>query len=106
MANGNIWEDKNFEKITADFNNSTPEKLVDLKEVVKIPARKSNSVNLSKEAKKVIKWKDGLKEIVKKPMMIEKHIHIRMKRYCVDKEINIFDYTCDLIDRDLKKQGY
>lgn len=104
MAKGNIWEDKNFEKITSDFKKADSEKLVSLKSVSKTTTRKSTS--LSEEAKKVTKWKDGLKEIVKKPMMIEKHIHIRMKRYCVDKEINIFDYTCDLIDRDLKKHGY
>ena len=105
MAKGNIWEDKNFEKITADFNKTAPENLLNLKDVAKKSASKRGT-SMSKEAKKVTKWRDGLKEIVKKPMMIEKHIHIRMKRYCVDKEINIFDYTCDLIDRDLKKHGY
>lgn len=104
MANGNIWEDKNFEKLTADFQKAVPEKLTEPKSIAKTALKRPGT--LSKEAKKVTKWKDGLKEIVKKPMMIEKHIHIRMKRYCVDKEINIFDYSCDLIDRDLKKHGY
>lgn len=104
MAKGNIWEDKNFQQITADFKKADPGKLVSTKDVAKSPVKKG--IGLSKEAKKVTKWKDGLKEIVKKPMMIEKRIHIRMKRYCVDKEINIFDYTCDLIDRDLKKHDY
>lgn len=104
MAKGNIWESKNFSKLSKELEKSTPENLVDPSSVVKT-VKKRNPV-LSKEAKKVTKWKDGLKEIVKKPMMVEKHIHIRMKRYCVEKEINIFDYTCDLIDRDLKKQGF
>lgn len=104
MAKGNIWEDKNFDKITADFESATPTKLIEPKTVAKSTVKRS--IGMSKEAKKVTKWRDGLKEIVKKPMMVEKHIHIRMKRYCVDKEINIFDYTCDLIDRDLKKHGY
>jgi hypothetical protein len=105
MAKNNIWEDKSFSQITADFNKVEPEKLVNLKELNKSVIKKS-SIYQSKEAKKVTKWRDELSEIIKKPMMIEKHIHIRMKRYCVDKEINIFDYTCDLIDRDLKKHGY
>ena len=104
MGKGNIWEDKKFNQITADFKKVEPETLINPKEVVKSSARKSGL--MSKEAKKVTKWRDELSEIIKKPMMIEKHIHIRMKRYCVDKEINIFDYTCDLIDRDLKKHGY
>ena len=104
MGKGNIWEDKNFSQITADFKKANPEKLTDPKSISKPPVKRS--IAKSKEAKKVTKWRDGLKEIVKKPMMVEKHIHIRMKRYCVDKEINIFDYTCDLIDRDLKKHDY
>tara|TARA_B110000211_G_C14013659_1_gene524380 strand:+ start:418 stop:732 length:315 start_codon:yes stop_codon:yes gene_type:complete len=104
MAKGNIWEDKNFSKLSEGLEKVVTDNLVEPSAVTKT-AKKRNPT-LSKEAKKVTKWKDGLKDIVKKPMMIEKHIHIRMKRYCVDKEINIFDYTCDLIDRDLKKYGF
>lgn len=105
MAKKNIWDDASFEKITADLSktivNSNEPQGVQVRSV-----KKRNTSNLSKEAKRVTKWRDDLKDIIKKPMMIEKHIHIRMKRYCVDKEINIFDYTCDLIDRDLKKHNY
>lgn len=104
MGKGNIWEDKSFSQITADFDKANPGKLVSPKDVVRPVVKRVGGK--SKEAKKVTKWRDGIQEIIKKPMMVEKHIHIRMKRYCVDKEINIFDYTCDLIDRDLKKQDY
>lgn len=105
MAKSNIWDDASFEKLTADLSKNVV--ITDNQELKQVrTVRKRNQLNLSKEAKRVTKWRDSLKEIIKKPMMIEKHIHIRMKRFCVDKEINIFDYTCDLIDRDLKKHNY
>ena len=64
MAKGNIWEDKSFEKLTADFQKAVPEKMAEPKEVAKSAVKRPG--NLSKEAKKVTKWKDGLKEIIKK----------------------------------------
>lgn len=99
----NIWKEKDFAKLSKDLEQVGP--LKKLEEDSTSPKKKRNP-KLSGEAKKVTKWRDGIQEIIKKPMMVEKHIHIRMKRYCVEKEINIFDYTCDLIDRDLKKHGY
>ena len=55
--------------------------------------RRLESLVLCQSNKKGTKFSDELLVIIKITIMIENHIHIRIKRYCTDKEINILDYT-------------